>query len=123
MIRAHWQDQAAVALGLWLVASPFILDMRDAQSAAWAAMLAGVGIVTFAADAFYYPEIIEEWGILELGLLLAASPWLLGYVPLIGATVNAVFCGLAIVILSFLTVGEIRRARRARLRRVADGGH
>ena len=123
MIRAHWQDRIDVALGLWLVASPFVLDMRDTQSAAWAAMLAGVAIVTFAVDAFYYPDIIEEWGNLALGLLLAASPWLLGYAPSTGITVNAVLCGLAIVILSFLTVGDIRRERRARLGRVVDGGH
>lgn len=112
MIRAHWQDRIEVALGLWLVASPFALGLQDPQSAAWAAIIAGVAIVTFAVDAFYYPEIVEEWGNLAIGLLLLASPWLLGYSMLQIASINAVVCGLAIAALSFSTVGDIRRERR-----------
>jgi hypothetical protein len=114
MIRAHWQDRIEVALGLWLVASPFVLGLETTQAAAWSAMIAGVAIVTFAVDAFYYPEIIEEWGNLVIGLLLLASPWLLGYAPVRMATINAVLCGVAIAALSFSTVGDIRRERRAR---------
>lgn len=114
MIRAHWQDRIEVALGLWLVACPFVLGMEDAQSAAWAAMIAGVAIVTFAVDAFYYPEIVEEWGTVVTGLLLLASPWLLGYAPQRMAMINAVVCGVAAAALSFSEIGEIRRERRAR---------
>ncbi|MBW7925864.1 MAG: SPW repeat protein [Burkholderiaceae bacterium] len=114
MIRAHWQDRIEVALGLWLVASPFVLGLETTQAAAWSAMVAGVAIVTFAVDAFYYPEIVEEWGNLAIGLLLLASPWLLGYAPVRIATINAVVCGVAIAALSFSTVGDIRRERRAR---------
>jgi len=114
MIRAHWQDRIEVALGLWLVASPFVLALETTQAAAWSAMIAGVAIVTFAVDAFYYPEIVEEWGSLAVGVLLLASPWLLGYSPVLGATINAAVCGVAIAALSFSTVGDIRRERRAR---------
>ncbi|HLT25321.1 MAG TPA: SPW repeat protein [Zeimonas sp.] len=114
MIRAHWQDRIEVALGLWLVASPFVLGLEGTQSAAWAAMIAGVAIVTFAVDAFYYPEIVEEWGSLATGLLLLVSPWLLGYAPVRIAMINAVVCGLAIAVLSFSEMSELRRERGAR---------
>jgi hypothetical protein len=114
MIRAHWQDRIEVALGLWLVASPFVLRLEDTHSAAWAAMIAGVAIVTFAVDAFYYPEIVEEWGTVVTGLLLIASPWLLGYSPERVATINAVVCGVVATALSFSEIGEIRRERRDR---------
>lgn len=114
MIRAHWQDRIEVALGLWLVASPFVLGLEGTQSAAWAAMIGGVAIVTFSVDAFYYPEFVEEWGGIATGLLLLASPWLLGYAPLRIATINAVACGAAVAVLSVSTLGELRRERRAR---------
>lgn len=116
MIRAHWQDRIEVALGLWLVASPFVLGLQGAPAAGWAAMLAGVAVVTLAVDAFYYPEIVEEWGNLAVGLALGASPWLFGYDAVRIAMINAVVCGIAIAALSFSTVGEIRRElRRSRL--------
>jgi len=111
MIRAHWQDRIEVALGLWLVASPFVLGVTM-QPAAWAAMLAGVAVVTFAVEAFYYPEIVEEWGNLALGIGLAVSPWLLGYDGERVAMANAVACGVAIAALSFWTAEDIQREQR-----------
>ncbi len=112
MIRAHWQDRIEVALGLWLVASPFVLGLDRVPAAGWAAMLAGVAVVTLAVDAFYYPEIVEEWGNLAVGVALGASPWLFGYDEVRVAMANAVACGLAIAALSFSTVGDIRREQR-----------
>jgi hypothetical protein len=111
MIRAHWQDRIEVALGLWLVASPFVLGVTM-QPAAWAAMLAGVAVVTFAVEAFYYPEIVEEWGNLALGVGLAVSPWLLGYDGERVAMANDVACGVAIAALSFWTAEDIQREQR-----------
>ncbi len=111
MIRAHWQDRIDVALGLWLVASPFLLGVQH-QGAAWAAMIAGVAVVTFSVDAFYYPEIVEEWGSLGLGIALAASPWLLGYQAELAPLINALVCGVAIAALSFWTVEDIQREQR-----------
>ncbi|HQY27927.1 MAG TPA: SPW repeat protein [Burkholderiaceae bacterium] len=111
MIRAHWQDRIEVALGLWLVASPFVLGVK-LQPAAWAAILAGAAVVTLAVEAFYYPEIIEEWGNLAVGVGLAASPWLLGYDGEQSAMINAVACGVAIAALSFWTAEDIQREQR-----------
>ena len=116
MIRAHWQDRIEVALGLWLVASPMLLGVQ-AVPAMWAAMLAGVAIVTLSVDAFYYPEIVEEWGNLAVGLLLAASPWLLGYSAEGAATANAVICGAAIAGLSFWTVEDIEKEQQGASKR------
>lgn len=114
MIRGHWQDRIEVALGLWLVASPFVLRLEGTQPAAWAAVIAGVALVTFAVDLFYYPEIVEEWGTLVTGLLLLASPWLLGYAHVRPAMINAVVLGVAAMVLAFSEMGDIRRERRAR---------
>ncbi len=111
MIRAHWQDRIEVALGLWLVASPFVLGMAH-QLAAWSAMLAGVAVVTLAVEAFYYPEIVEEWGNLAVGIGLAASPWLFGYDGERIAMANALACGIAVAALSFWTAEDIQREQR-----------
>ncbi len=111
MIRAHWQDRIEVALGLWLVASPFVLGMAH-QLAAWSAMLAGVAVVTLAVEAFYYPEIVEEWGNLAVGIGLAASPWLFGYDGERAAMANALACGVGIAALSFWTAEDIQREQR-----------
>lgn len=111
MIRAHWQDRIEVALGLWLVASPFVLGMEH-HLAAWSAMLAGVAVVTLAVEAFYYPEIVEEWGSLAVGIGLATSPWLFGYDGERAAMANALACGVAIAALSFWTADDIQREQR-----------
>ena len=68
--------------------------------------------MTLAVEAFYYPEIVEEWGNLAVGVGLAISPWLLGYDGERAAMINAVACGVAIAALSFWTAGDIQREQR-----------
>lgn len=46
----------------------------------------------------------QDWANMALGALLAASPWLLGYTGLEGATINAIIIGLLVFALSALAL-------------------
>jgi len=75
----RWQDWLALALGLWLLISPWLLGFSDVGVAAWNAVLVGVGIALFAAAALAKPADWQEWVALAFGVWLVISPWLLGF--------------------------------------------
>ncbi|WP_157937628.1 SPW repeat protein [Oceaniglobus roseus] len=45
----QWEEWLDIALGLWLVASPWILGFSDLKNAVWAAVGAGVVIAAMGA--------------------------------------------------------------------------
>jgi hypothetical protein len=51
----------------------------------------------------------QDWTNMVLGILMAASPWLLGYAPIEGATMNAVIIGLLVFALSALALTLLDR--------------
>jgi hypothetical protein len=51
----------------------------------------------------------QDWANMALGALLAASPWLLGFTGLDGATLNAVIVGLLVFALSALALTLLDR--------------
>jgi hypothetical protein len=97
MIPKRWQDWVNAVLGLYLLASPFILGFAAAGNvptrAAW---ILGLAIAVFAAIAAYLPKIWEEALNIILGICLIASPWGLGYVEQAKPTTNAVIVGLLV---------------------------
>lgn len=51
----------------------------------------------------------QDWALLLLGLLVAASPWLLGFHALAGATLNAMIVGLLVAALAALSLTLLDR--------------
>lgn len=100
MTTKHWQDPINLVLGLWLIASPWVLSYDFDRTATWNAVI--VGLLTAAAALYALFRIMawEEWAGVAFGVWMIVSPWVLGFSTVAVATWNAVLVGLAIAALA-----------------------
>lgn len=96
----HWQDPVNGLLGLWLIASPWILGMQEHGVAMANFIVVGLLLLATALGAMLLPRAWEEWTGAVLGIYLMASPWILGFANVTLAMQVAVFTGLAAVVLA-----------------------
>jgi hypothetical protein len=99
-LPAQWQDTLNLLLGIWLVASPWILPYADHQLAAWNTRLTGLAIAVAAGAALVNYELWKEWINVVLAAWLIVSPWFLGYSEVGGAFYNQFAVGLAVGVLA-----------------------
>lgn len=104
----HWQDPVNVVLGLWFVASPWIVGYADRTPAVWSAVIAGLVLAAAAAGAALLPQAWEEWTEAVVGVWMIASPWLLSFADHRGAMSAAVVTGLIAVVLALWRLGTDR---------------
>lgn len=101
MTLKRWQDGLNVVLGLWLIASPWLLGFAsDENPAALTAWTLGAAIVVFAGIAVYMHKAWEEALSIILGVCLFISPWVLGFAEQRTPTTNAVIVGLLVTALA-----------------------
>jgi hypothetical protein len=97
MALKRWQDWGNVILGLWTVASPWILGFAAGESlAAPTAWILGAAIVVFAGVAVYMHKAWEEALTIIFGICLFASPWVLGFADQMTPATNAGVVGLLV---------------------------
>jgi len=97
MALKRWQDWVNMILGLWIVASPWVLGFGASDSpAASAAWILGAAIVVFAGVSAYMHKAWEEAITIMLGICLFVSPWVLGFSAQTTPTTNAVIVGLLV---------------------------
>jgi hypothetical protein len=96
----HWQDPVNVALGAWLIISPWVLGFQGVTAAMWSAVATGVVLGAVALGATLVPRAWEEWTEGALAIWLAVSPWVLGLATVENAMVNAVLVAAAILVLA-----------------------
>ena len=101
----HWQDPVNLVLGLWMVASPWVLKYATETSPTWNAVILGLLIGAIALFALLEVMAWQEWANLALGVWLAISPWLLGFGGLFAATWNAVIAGAVVALLALWALG------------------
>jgi len=75
----RWQDWLNLILGLWLIVVPFLGTDMLLSTAAWTGYGFGLVIALLSGLALYRPQTWEEWTSLAIGLLLIASPFVLGF--------------------------------------------
>jgi hypothetical protein len=92
-VTKRWQVWITVLLGVWLIASPWILGYAGRLSAAGEAYLIGVAIMAIALLARVRPQRWQEWTAVTLGVGLALSPWVLAFSDLTAPTWNMVAVG------------------------------
>lgn len=97
----NWQDAVTLILGLWLIASPWVLTLAPPDGVAttaltWNFVLSGIAAALLGLAALAYFRPWEEWLDIVLGLWLIASPWLLGFTWSDAFVANALICGLGI---------------------------
>jgi hypothetical protein len=102
----HWEDWTSVALGLWLLVSPWVLDYGEMATAQNAVVVGFLLIATEFVELNVF-RVWEEWVNVVLGAWLVISPWVLGatFVP----TVNFVIVGLLVLALALYEIWDERR--------------
>lgn len=109
-MRKHWRDWGNLVLGLWVFASPWVLQHTMAAgaettgavtgSAMWNLYIVGIAIAVLAVAALFAFQAWEEWIELALGAWLFASPWVLGFSTSVLLMWNAVIVGALVVLLA-----------------------
>ncbi len=100
-VTDNWQDIVCLVLGVWLVASPWVLGFTAIQAATWNAVILGFVIVLMSAAELVKFHDWEEWTDVLVGGWLAISPWVLGFPAEAGGTAlftaNFVVVGLLVL--------------------------
>nr|WP_177215329.1 SPW repeat protein [Tranquillimonas alkanivorans] len=118
MEHRHWQDWVTGLVGLWLIASPFVLDFSLGEGTSTTLLMAnflvcgGLALI-LAASALAAFRNWEEWIAVALGVWLAASPWLLAFSTAQTAAWNTVICGVIIAALATWTLYDESSAGHA----------
>ena len=94
----RWQDWVNVLLGVWLVASPWVLGFSKHDTAAVVAWVAGGAVVVFAGVGAYMQEAWEEAITIILGVSLMGAPWALDFAGQLSATATLAVTGLLITV-------------------------
>lgn len=95
----HWQDVVSIVVGLWLIASPWVLGIQGPLQAIGDMVVIGIILVAFALTEMFLPESWEEWSEVVLGLWLIGSPWVLEFTNVTAATRNVIASGAVVAVL------------------------
>ena len=93
-----------MALGMWVLVSPWLLGFTESGGATANALVTGLAITMVAtlAVATSYPT--ASWGNLLLAAWLFASPWVLGYTDYRSASRNAWFIAVMVALFASITL-------------------
>jgi len=108
MKMKHWQDPVSLVAGVWLAASPWLLDFQAEPRPMWNAVVVGVLVALIALYALYEVFAWQEWANLLLGAWLIVSPWVLGFSAMEVVMVNAVIVGALIAAMALWALGTDR---------------
>lgn len=115
MNRQRWQDWITLALGLWTIASPFLLVAQSGMlpmTAEWNFLAVGAALALVGIVALYSHRLWEEWIDVGLGAWLVISPWVLGFTSETTLKWDAVITGLVVVALAGSVLASSMRAGR-----------
>jgi hypothetical protein len=111
MASRRWQDWGTVVLGVLLFLTSFLFITSSAygatagatadRGATWTAYVGGVLLVLAGAWNLAGPEqLIGEWAVVVVGVLLVISPWVVGFAGLMAMAWSAVVIGVLAVLLA-----------------------
>ncbi|MFN3746639.1 MAG: SPW repeat protein [Hyphomicrobiaceae bacterium] len=92
----QWKDAGSLALGIWLILSPWALAYAGETTAAWNAYIVGAIIAVAAFAALIAFQKWEEWVNAGLAAWLIVSPFVLGFSGLTYALWNQIIVGLLV---------------------------
>lgn len=102
----HWQDPVNAIVGLWLMASPWVLAFDSEAKPTANAVILGFFIAAMALLAVLKLMAWEEMVSVALGVWLAVSPWVVGFTGLTAAMWNAVLAGIVVAVLALWALGS-----------------
>ena len=99
----HWEDWVGALLGVWLLASPMVIQYGE-MVATQNAFLVGVLLFIIAVVEITAFRAWEEWINVVLGAWLVASPWVLGASSV--AMTNLVIVGVLVIALALYEIWD-----------------
>ena len=101
-----WEDWLGVALGVWLLASPWTLGYAGSSGATMNALLVGTALVFLEQLNLEAHEDLEEWMDIAAGVWLVVSPLIVGFTQVGAAAINAIAVGTLTVVLAALALSS-----------------
>jgi hypothetical protein len=101
----HWQDSVNLIVGLWMLASPWVLAYQAETRPMWNSVILGILIAAVAFYALFQVFAWQEWANAAFGAWLIVSPWVLGFAGLSTAMLNAVIAGVVVLALAVWALG------------------
>lgn len=106
----HWEDWLGLALGVWLCASPWVLQFADGDMLATQnAFLVGILLIVTEIVVLSAFRPWEEWINVVLGAWLVISPWVLIISLTATVAANFVIVGLLVLGLAFYEIQHVHR--------------
>lgn len=103
-----WRNMIELAIGCWLIASPFVLQFLSSPNASAMTIGIGTAITFLALLSIAKQHAWEEWGNLLLAIVLVLSPWIVDFVAVDSATWNALATGALLAIIAINALGSRR---------------
>lgn len=105
---------ASVLLGVWLMASPWVLGFAAVEPAGmWTALLAGIALTAFGMMQFDSHDGLLYWMLMATGAAIAVSPFVLGFSDHPGALASKLATAGAVLAVSVAAILAARRSRQA----------
>ena len=114
MTRKRWQDWITLALGIWVLISPWVYGFAASGVATANAVVLGAVVIVYSAVELSVPRVWEEWLMLIGGLWLLVSPWVLGFEAKTAAVWNTAVSGIVIALLAVWALGQFGAQDRSR---------
>lgn len=125
--RQHWQDWIMGIVGIWLIASPWVLNFATVPAGdvttmavgagmtglSWNFIISGLVALLVAGSALTAYRQWEEWIGAALGLWLIASPWVIQFTELKTAFWSATASGVVVLIAAAWNLFEEQQAGHA----------
>jgi hypothetical protein len=97
----RWQDWVNLLLGVWLFASPWLMNYAaEPPRASWNAHILGAVIAVIALAVMYAPRAWEEVVNFVLGAWTLISPWALGFANNKEVMLNTAIVGAIVAVLA-----------------------
>jgi nucleoside-diphosphate-sugar epimerase/uncharacterized membrane protein len=103
--QALWAPFFNISLGLWLLATPWIIDLRS-TAMIWSDMVSGLLVVLFASLSLSWRLSWSRWACAGVGIWVMTAP-LLFWAPTSDAYLNDTLVGFTIVALAVLMPPEV----------------
>lgn len=115
-MKYHWQNWTLAIIGLYVFSSPWVIPYFSPESsigemAQWGHYIIGAALVIVSLVVLASDQVWEEYVLGLLGLLLLASPWLLGFSQIAPFVWNALIVGLLVLALTAGAVLYVRYHR------------
>ena len=104
----HWQDPVNALIGVWTIASPWIMNFAGDATLSYNATIVGMLLVAVALGATFVPRAWEEWSEAIIGVWMIVSPWVLRFAGQQDAKMTFVVTGVVVTALALWTLATDR---------------